>query len=113
MKIGGSQGVSKLVDQLIKNIGSDEQIFHYFAKSNVTHFRNGLELHFCSISDGPCSYDGDSMQDIHRGMQITEADFNRLVELLVNAMQTLGYSTSTKNELLSRLAPLRSEVIKI
>jgi len=112
-KLGGSQGVSRLVDQLIKNIGSDQQIFHYFAESNVTHFRRGLELHFCSISDGPCTYDGDSMQDIHSGMHINEADFNHLVELLVNAMQTLDYSTSTQNQLLSRLAPLRGEVIKI
>jgi hemoglobin len=52
------------------------------------------------------------MVDIHTGMNINEADFNRVVELLVLAMEDAGVSYREQNLVLAKLAPLRGEVIK-
>mgnify|MGYP003139526850 FL=1 len=80
-KLGGEQGVNNIVENLIREIGQDEQIFHYFAEARVSRFRENLIEHFCAISDGPCQYTGDNMVDIHTGMNINESDFNHLVDL--------------------------------
>nr|WP_052026420.1 group 1 truncated hemoglobin [Pseudoalteromonas rubra] len=112
-QIGGQAGLERLVDLFIQQIGRDKAILPYFAKANVSHFRQGFITHLCDTLDGPCEYQGDSMVQIHTGMQITEADFNRVVELLINVMIEAGIAHTTQNQILARLAPLRGEVIKI
>ncbi|MFD2231317.1 group I truncated hemoglobin [Alkalimarinus sediminis] len=112
-RIGGQPVLEKLVNNLVKNIGQDDVIFHFFADSNVTRFKDNLYIHLCSVADGPCHYGGDSMVDIHTGMNIREGDFNHLVELMITAMESSGIAYPLQNELLSRLVPLRNEIIKI
>lgn len=112
IQLGEEQGISRLVDSFIKELAKDKQVFPYFAKASVSHFRKGFINHMCDISGGPCKYKGDNMVNIHTGMNINEADFNRVVELLVKAMEKEDISYRTQNKLLAKLAPLRSEVIK-
>jgi len=112
-QIGGHEGIEHLVDLFIAEISRDQQILPYFAKSSVSHFKEGFINHLCDAVGGPCSYEGDSMIDIHTGMNITEKDFNRVVELLIKAMETAGIDYPTQNKILKQLAPLRSDIIKI
>ncbi|WP_404341213.1 group 1 truncated hemoglobin [Pseudoalteromonas mariniglutinosa] len=112
-QLNGQQGLEKLVDSFINQIGHDERIFHYFKQTNVSHFREGFIIHLCSLTNGPCEYAGDSMVDIHTGMNISEGDFNHVVDLLINAMNEQNIPHTVQNQILNRLAPLRPEVIKI
>ncbi|GAA0814813.1 hypothetical protein GCM10009111_12240 [Colwellia asteriadis] len=111
--VGERQGIERLVDAFIQRIGQDETILPYFAKSSVSHFRAGFIEHFCDVIGGPCQYQGDTMKDIHTGMNINEASFNRIVELLILAMEDVDISYPVQNKILARLALLRSEVIHI
>ncbi|GAA5139700.1 group I truncated hemoglobin [Thalassotalea piscium] len=111
--LGQQQGIERLVSIFVKKLGQDKQIFPYFAKSSVSHFKQGFISHLCDVSGGPCQYEGDNMVDIHTGMNINEADFNRVVELLVEAMEEAGINYPTQNKVLAKFAPLRGQVIKI
>ncbi len=110
-QLGGEAGINNIVENLVQEIGQDQQVFHYFAEARVSRFKENLIEHFCAISDGPCSYTGDNMVDIHTGMNINEKDFNHLVDLLINAMDTEGIPHRIQNQLIARLAPLRKEII--
>jgi hemoglobin len=110
-QLGGEAGINNIVENLVQEIGQDQQVFHYFAEARVSRFKENLIEHFCAISDGPCSYTGDNMMDIHTGMNINEKDFNHLVDLLINAMDTEGIPHRIQNQLIARLAPLRKEII--
>lgn len=112
-KLGGEAGVDGIVSGLIKQIGQDKQIFHYFADANISRFRTHLTTHLCTITDGPCKYTGDTMTDIHTGMKITEKDFNHLVDLLINAMNLQGIPHRIQNQLIAKLAPFRASIIYI
>ena len=112
-QLDGRAGLTRIVDSFIHQIGNDEQVLHYFEHSDIDHFREGFIMHMCMLVDGPCKYTGDSMVDIHTGMHITEKDFNHVVDLLVKAMEEQNISHSIQNEILSRMAPLRSKIIKI
>lgn len=112
-QLDGQAGLQRLVDSFINQIGNDEQIIHYFEHANISHFREGFINHLCVLTDGPCEYTRDSMVDIHTGMHITEADFNHVVDLLINAMNEQNISHTVQNKILAKMAPLRSEIIKI
>lgn len=109
--IGGQPGVEKLVDAFLDNIANDERIFHFFKDTNIDHFRSRLIEQFCNLSGGPCTYAGDSMEKSHGGMNITEAQFNALVEDLELAMEHEKISVGAQNRLLKILAPMRPQII--
>lgn len=109
--IGGNDGIERITDAFIKQIARDPDILPYFAKSSVSHFKQGFISHLCATVKGPCEYSGDSMIDIHTGMNINEKDFNRTVELLIAAMEDADVSYRDQNRILKALAPLRVEII--
>ncbi|WP_152087600.1 group I truncated hemoglobin [Pseudoalteromonas sp. A25] len=112
-QVGEQAGLEKLVDAFINQIGKDDVVFAYFKQTNVSHFRAGFIAHMCDVLDGPCTYEGDSMAQIHTGMQINEHDFNHTVDLLIAAMSETGIAHPIQNKILARLAPMRAQIIKI
>jgi hemoglobin len=113
VEIGGHEGLENLVDAFVQRIVEDKVILPYFAKSSVKHFKEGFINHLCGVVNGPCEYNGDSMIDIHTGMNINEGDFNRVVELLIQAMEDVGITYSSQNKILAKLVVFRVEIIKI
>jgi hemoglobin len=67
---------------------------------------------FCVEAGGPCIYNGDSLAEAHKGMNLTRSDFNALVENLIDAMDDQRIPVPTQNRLIARLAPQRGEVIE-
>lgn len=112
-QLNGHEGIERLTDSFINQIGNDDKVLAYFGDANVAHFRNGFINHLCALTDGPCEYTGDSMVAIHTGMNITEADFNRVVDLLISAMEEQNISHTIQNKILAKMAPLRPEIIRI
>lgn len=112
-ELGGSDGLEQLVDLFIMEIAFDDRVFERFADSNVERFRDKITEHFCVLADGPCVYTGDSMIDTHAGMAISDAEFNAVVENLINALNANDTPISTQNKLLARLAVLKDEIAGI
>jgi len=111
-ELGGAAGVEKIVDGFISEISYDQEIFPFFKDTNVPRLREKLIEQFCMVSGGPCEYTGDSMEASHTGMNITSGEFNRVVELLQNAMIKAGTPMTARNRLIRSLAPLRPEIIE-
>lgn len=110
--LGGDAGITELVDQFLWNLADDDRINERFIDTNLVRFRTKLIEHFCELSGGPCAYTGDTMKLSHAGMGIDHADFNALVEALIEAMETLKIATGTQNRLLARLAPMHADIIE-
>jgi hemoglobin len=51
------------------------------------------------------------MVDVHTGMNISEAEFNLLAEMVLDAMDAEGIPHPVQNDLVARLVPLRPEII--
>ena len=111
-QLGGLPGIENFVDTFIGEIGMSPQIRPYFDDTDLDRFREKQIEHICVLAGGPCTYTGDSMNDSHKGMGVTEADFNAVVDLVILAMNKQGYSVSTRNRLLARFAPMRNEVLE-
>ena len=110
-ELGGMPVIEKITGNFIREIGYNEQIAQHFAETDLDRFYQKMVEHLCDISNGPCEYSGDSMVESHEGMNITEAEFNATVDLLINAMNRSGVPHRLQNRLLARLAPLREDII--
>lgn len=110
-QLGGLPGIQRIVEGLLINISEDERIVHHFSETDIERLNEKLIEQICVESGGPCQYTGDSMRDSHAGFDISEADFNALVEDLIAAMEAEGVPVAAQNRLLARLAPMRGDII--
>jgi len=109
--LGGMEGITSITDNFIYEIGFDQNIVKHFEKTDLDRFREKFIEQICEVSGGPCQYSGDSMLDVHKKMNVTEAEFNRTVDLLIAAMNRSGINHRAQNRLLAKLAPTRPDII--
>ena len=76
--IGGSDGLSTVIDNFLANVGGDDRINARFSGADMDNLRRLLIEQVCEATGGPCAYSGMSMLDAHTGMGITEDEFGAL-----------------------------------
>ena len=90
---------------------ADPRTGPFFANSDQVRVKRQLVEQFCVILGGDCTYTGRDMAQSHAGLGSTEADFNALVEDLVDAMDARGIPRAAQNRLLARLAPMHGDIV--
>ena len=109
--MGGQAGIDKLVDASVDLYLSDDRIKATFDEFNMDRVRQEFKVQFCQVAGGPCTYDGHDMTAAHKGLHLTNADFNAVVEDLQAAMDKCGIAFSVQNRFLARLAPYQHQVV--
>ena len=109
--LGGQVKINEIVDNFINEIAFDERTYTFFKDSNMDRFKEKLSEQLCMLSDGPCSYTGDSMEMVHSGMRITESDFNHAVDLFIKAMNTANIPHTLQNRLIKKMAETRDQML--
>ena len=109
--LGGRDGITTIVEDTTANLLADPRIKATFDNTNMDRFKTNLTDQLCVVAGGPCVYKGQSMHDAHKGLHLTNADFNALVEDLQAGMEKAGVSFATQNRLLARLAPMHRDVV--
>ena len=109
--MGGQAGIDRMVDEVEKIYLADPRIKDIFAESNMERLNAKLKEDFCMVAGGPCTYTGHSMEAAHKGLHLTNANFNALVEDLQSAMDSCNIPFATQNRFLARLAPMQHQVV--
>ena len=109
--LGEQAGITRIVEGMLLNIAGDARSVRHFENIDIERLRDKLVEQICVEAGGPCTYTGDSMEESHKGQNLTPSDFNALVENLQDAMTAQGVAIPAQNRLLARLAPMRAQVI--
>jgi hemoglobin len=109
--MGGQTGIDRIVDASVDNYLADDRIKTIFDESNIDRLRAEFKVQFCQIAGGTCEYKGHDMTIAHKGLHLTNANFNAVVEDLQNAMDKMGLPFPTQNRFLARLAPMQHQVV--
>lgn len=110
-QLGGKPVIEKVADRFVRLVIIDPRVEKHFKDTDLDRFYEKLVEHLCQISDGGCAYTGDDMPTVHKGMNISELEFNVIVENLQLALNEAKVPLSAQNQLLARLAPMRGEII--
>lgn len=108
---GGCAGVKAATADFVTRVVQDKCINHYFARVNGARLIELISSQICGALGGPCTYTGRSMKDTHRGMGITTAQFNALVEDLCDTMDHARIPAHSQNRLLGKLAPMWRDIV--
>jgi hemoglobin len=107
----GQEGIRRIVAQLVAESYADPVISEIFEGHDKIRLDRTLFEQFCAILNAGCTYTGRNMTSSHKDLGIQQADMNRLVEILQKAMTAEGVAFQAQNRFLSKLAPMRGDVV--
>ena len=110
-RLGGKDAITAVVDDFVANVAADNRINGFFAKADVPRLKKNLVDQICQATGGPCTYTGKDMKTAHKGMGITDADFNALVEDLQKSLNKFKVPEKEQGELLGILGPLKPQIV--
>jgi len=110
-ELGGTEGITKVVDLFLAKVDNDLRINLFFEKTDHKDLRNLVIEQFCQATGGPCVYSGRTMEEAHSGLNLTDADFAAFVEDLIAAMDELKVPKASQDKLLALLGPMKPQVV--
>ncbi len=112
-RLGGTGPITAVVGKFVTIVAGDKRVNGYFAKADIPHLKRQLVDMVCQASGGPCTYTGKDMKAAHKGMKITGAAFDAIVQDLVEALDTFNVPAQEKGELLSVLGPMKKDIVEV
>jgi hemoglobin len=109
--LGAKPGIASLMTDFVGRLKTDDRIGRYFKDTKPAALAESLTEQICQLSGGPCTYEGAPMNKSHQDMGVDRAAFNRLVEVLQDAMEARGIAFGDQNRLLARLAPMHRDIV--
>jgi hemoglobin len=110
-RLGGKPAVEAVVDDFLGRVAIDNRINGRFANVDMPRLRTMLVDQICEAAGGPCKYLGRDMRTTHTGMNITEGEWNALVEDLKASLDYLEVPAQEQGELMSVLGPMKPDVV--
>jgi hemoglobin len=115
-RLGGEKGITKVVDDLVANVIADktykDKHKKHFQEGGVAGLKKKLVNQIGEATGGPQKYTGKTMKEAHKGLEITNADFDSLVGDLVKALKKNKVGDKEKKELLDMLGSMRKDVVE-
>src|SRR3954468_9403636 len=75
-RLGGMDAIKAVVDDFAGNVLADATVNATFKGVDPVHFKQMLVDQICNATGGPCEYKGKDMVTAHKGMAITDAQFD-------------------------------------
>ena len=110
-RLGGKPAITAVVDDFIGNVAGDTRINKRFATADIPRLKRMLVDQICQASGGPCTYTGQTMKAAHAGMNISDSEFNALVEDLVKSLDKFKVGAQEKTELLNALGGMKGDIV--
>ena len=112
-RLGGKAAITAVVDTFVARVAADSRINKKFARTNIPRLKTMLVDQVCAQTGGPCTYTGRSMKEAHRGMRVTEGEFNALVEDLVAALNRFNVPKREQDELVGALGSMKGDIVEV
>jgi len=114
-RLGGYDAIALVVDDFITRLATDkrfERFFTGFSDDSKKRLRQHILDQFCAAAGGPCVYTGREMRTSHKGLGITEADWDAAAKHLVEALDKYKVPDAEKNELLAFVVSQKKDIVE-
>ena len=85
--------------------------FKGFDAPKIAKIQTDLADQICDATGGPCAYLGRDMKTVHKGMNITEAEWSATVEDLVKTLNKFKVPAKEQQELLAIIGPMKKDIV--
>jgi hemoglobin len=114
-RLGGYDALAAVTDKFIIRLATDKQLGRFFvgaSDDSKKRIRQLLLDQLCAATGGPCVYIGRDMKTAHKGLGITEADWDIGIKHLVATLDEFKVPKREKDEVLSALSALKKDIVE-
>lgn len=114
-RLGGYDALAAVTDDFIGRLASDKDIGRFFVGASDDSKKRIRQLvldQLCAATGGPCIYIGRDMKTVHKGLKITEKDWDASVKHLTATLDKLKVPKKEKEEVLGAIASLKKDIVE-
>src|SRR3989454_3172839 len=114
-RLGGYDAIAAVVDDFIGRLATDkrfERFFAGFSDDSKKRLRQHILDQFCVAAGGPCVYMGRDMKTTHKGLGITDADWDVAAKHLVASLDKYKVPQTEKDELLAFVVAQKKDIVE-
>lgn len=110
-RLGGTEGIAAVVDDFVDNVRADPRINRRFEGVDINHTKAMLTDLICQAAGGPCKYTGRPVKDIHRGMDISDAEFDDMMSDMTKTLDKFKLPPRERTDVMNLLMSMRGDVV--
>ncbi|HZS07763.1 MAG TPA: group 1 truncated hemoglobin [Blastocatellia bacterium] len=114
-RLGGYDALAAVTDEFIGRLATDkslERLFMGVSDNSKRRIRQLVLDQLCEVTGGPCYYIGRDMKTSHKGLKITEKDWDTSVRHLTATLDKFKVPAREKKEVLTAIASLKSDIVE-
>ncbi|TAL44196.1 MAG: group 1 truncated hemoglobin [Chitinophagaceae bacterium] len=114
-RIGGYDAMAAVTDDFIGRLATDKDISRFFigqSDDSKARIRIHIINMICMATDGPCNYTGRDMKTSHKGLGITEADWNTMAGHFVATLNKFKVPKKEQDELLAIVGTTKKDIVE-
>ena len=112
-QMGGYDAISAVTNDFITRLATDPQLGNFFVGLNDAS-KQRVQQHvidfLCNATGGPCLYLGQDMKTAHKGLHITEAEWNISVQHLVDTLNKFKVPQAQRTAVLGAISGLKGDI---
>jgi truncated hemoglobin YjbI len=118
-RLGGEKGVRAVVKEFVKRAAADPKVNFdrggqfTLDRDAVAALEQRLVELVSAVGGGPLKYTGRDMKTAHKGMKITDAEFDALAGHLVAVLKQFKVPDAETKELLDAVAATRKDIVEV
>ncbi len=109
--VGGAAAVRATVDDFYVRILGDPNLAPFFSEIDMHKLKSHQRRFTAAAVGGTERYVGRDMASVHAGLRIADADFDAVVNHLIDTLAGLGVPAEIIDQIGATVAPLRAEIV--
>lgn len=109
-RIGGEAGITATVDEFYRRVLADPELAPFFATTPMDKLRRMQREFFAAALDGPLTYTGRTMSEVHAGRGIRPRHLKRFVDHLLETLRDQDIDEDDAYEIASRINTWADEI---
>ncbi len=113
-RLGGYDAIAAVTDDFIVRLATDKKLSRFFDGVNDEHKARIRQLvldQLCAATGGPCIYIGADMKTVHKGLKISEDDWNAAAADFVASLDKFKVGDRERHDLAGVLAKVKPEIV--
>ena len=114
-RLGGYDAVVAVVDDLLARLKADAQLGRFWqhrGEDGVLRERQLLINFLCSSAGGPLMYVGRDMTTAHKGMGISESDWQAFIGHVEDTLATFEVPEDERTSVLGFIGGLKADIVE-
>lgn len=112
-RLGGFEKIQQIANDIVDLHLANPVLAPRFAPADIPEVKRHARDFICAGTGGPETYEGRTMPDAHRGMNVNEQEFVATIDDVLEALEKNGVGQREQDEMLVILYRMKGDIVHL